>query len=185
MAQTVLITLTIAGTDTGPFSLYSDADGFVIPFETSVSKATLQSGYVSTSVPNPATIIKVVSLGTCTNSIFLPISGSSVTTTTTSSTTSSTSSSTTSTTSTATVLPCNCYQIQDAEAPGGATGSYTDCDGVSQLFIVDELSTVYICTRDVDSISSTDNIQINLIEPSSPFYENCPCITTTTTTTIP
>lgn len=178
MAQTVLITLTIAGTDTGPFSLYSDSDGFIIPFETSISKVILQAGYVSTSVPNPATIIKVVSLGTCTNSIFLPISGSSVTTTTTSSTsstTSTTSSTSSSTTSTAAVLPCNCYQIQDAEGPGGATGSYTDCNGVSQLFIVGELAAVYICTRDVDSITSTDNIQINLIEPSNPLYINCSC----------
>lgn len=171
MAQTVLITLTIAGTDTGPFNLYSNADGFVIPFETSVSKAILQAGFVSINVPNLATIIKVVSLGKCTNSIFLPISGISIPTTTTTSSTSST----TSTTSTATVLPCNCYQIQDAEGPGGATGSYTDCNGVSQLFIVDELAAVYICTRDVDSISSTDNIQINLIEPSNPLYINCSC----------
>lgn len=177
MAQSVLITLTIAGSDTGPFDLYSDADGYSVPFEINISKALLLAGYLSTSVPNAATIVQLRSKGLCTNSILLPITGSSVTTTTTSTSSStSTSSTSTSSTSTTTLSACNCYQIQDAEGPGGASGSYTDCDGNSGIWIIPtELGTTYICTRDADSIITTDVVQINYISPSSEFYINCSC----------
>lgn len=96
MAQTVTITLTTAGTDTGPFDLYSDADGYVTPFETGVLKAFLVAGYTSILVPDAATIIRVVSTGVCTNFVDLPINVVPSTTTT-----SSTSSTTTSTTTAA------------------------------------------------------------------------------------
>jgi hypothetical protein len=82
MAQTVLITLTTAGADTGPFDLYSDADSYVTPFENNVPKASLVSGYTSTVVPDLATIIRVKSDGTCTNYIDLPIVTTTTTTTT-------------------------------------------------------------------------------------------------------
>lgn len=85
MAQTVLITLTVAGLDTGPFNLYSDADGYVTPFETGVSKAALLAGYTSIVVPDAATIIRVDSTGVCTNFIDLPIIVVPPTTTTTTS----------------------------------------------------------------------------------------------------
>lgn len=84
MAQTVLITLTTAGADTGPFNLYSDLDGFVIPFETGVSKSALQAGYLSTLIPDGATIIRVKSTSLfCTNYINLSLSTTTTTTTTT------------------------------------------------------------------------------------------------------
>jgi hypothetical protein len=38
--MTVLITLTTAGVSTGPFDLYSDVDGYLVPFETLVPKAS-------------------------------------------------------------------------------------------------------------------------------------------------
>lgn len=82
MAQTVLITLTTAGADTGPFDLYSDADGYVTPFENNVPKSSLVSGYTSTVVPDLATIIRVTSDGTCTNYIDLTIITTTTTTTT-------------------------------------------------------------------------------------------------------
>ena len=82
MAQTVLITLTTAGTDTGPFDLYSDADSYVTPFENDVPKASLVSGYTSTVVPDLATIVRVASDGTCTNYIDLTIVTTTTTTTT-------------------------------------------------------------------------------------------------------
>ena len=99
MAQTVLITLTTAGTDPGPFDLFSDADSYVTAFENNVLKASLVSGYTSTLVPDLATIIRVKSDSLCTNYIDLPI----VTTTTrplvqVATTTTSTSSTTTTTT---------------------------------------------------------------------------------------
>jgi hypothetical protein len=94
MAQTVLITLTLAGSDTGPFDLYSDVDGYAVPFENNVPKASLTGGYTSVLVPDLATVIRVKSDGLCTNYIDLTI-----TTTTTTSTSSTTSTSTSTTTS--------------------------------------------------------------------------------------
>ena len=90
--MTVLITLTTAGADTGPFDLYSDVDGYLVPFETNVPKASLVSGYTSVLVPGGATIIRVMSDSVCTNYIDLAIG---ITTTTTSSSSSTTSSTTT------------------------------------------------------------------------------------------
>lgn len=85
MAQTVIITLTTAGADTGPFNLFSDADGFTTAFETGVAKASLVSGYTSIVVPDGATVIRVRSASLlCTNYIDLPIAGITTTTTTTS-----------------------------------------------------------------------------------------------------
>ena len=100
MAQTVLITLTTAGTDTGPFDLFSDADSYVTAFENNVLKASLVSGYTSTLVPDLATIIRVKSDSLCTNYIDLPIVTTTTTTSTSSTTTTSTSSTTTTTTTT-------------------------------------------------------------------------------------
>lgn len=84
MALTVFITLTVAGTDTGPFDLYSDADGYTSAFETGVSKASLLAGYTSTLVPDAATIVRVKSNSAgCTNYVDIPITGVTTTTTTT------------------------------------------------------------------------------------------------------
>lgn len=80
---TVLITLTIAGSDTGPFDLYSDTDGFVTPFETGVTKSALLAGYTTSLVPDSTGTIKVVSTGECTNYIFIVIGATTTTTTTT------------------------------------------------------------------------------------------------------
>jgi hypothetical protein len=82
--MTVLITLTTAGTDTGPFNLFSDANGFTSAFETNVSRAALLAGYTSSLVPNGTTIIRVMSVNVCKNYSDFPVAG--ITTTTTSST---------------------------------------------------------------------------------------------------
>ena len=47
MAMTVLITLTTAGIDTGPFNLYSDVDGYLAAFESGVTRTSLLAGYSS------------------------------------------------------------------------------------------------------------------------------------------
>lgn len=80
----VVITLTTAGSDTGPFNLYSDVDGYVSAFETGVSKAALLAGYTSTLVPNGTTIIRVMSDNPpiCTNYIDISIVECTTTTTT-------------------------------------------------------------------------------------------------------
>lgn len=99
--MTVLITLTTAGTDTGPFNLYSNVDGYVSAFETGVSKAALQAGYSSALVPNGTATIRIKSTGTCVNYIDVTVVTTTTTTSSTSSTTTSTSSTTTTTSSTA------------------------------------------------------------------------------------
>lgn len=82
--MTVLITLTVAGADSGPFNLYSNLDGYVTAFESGVPKASLLAGYSSSLVPDFTTIIKVLSTGACTN--YIDIVLDEVTTTTTSTT---------------------------------------------------------------------------------------------------
>lgn len=82
--MTVLITLTVAGADSGPFNLYSNIDGYTTAFESGVSKASLLAGYSSSSVPDYTTIVRVLSTGVCTNSIDIVLD--EVTTTTTSTT---------------------------------------------------------------------------------------------------
>jgi hypothetical protein len=136
--MTVLITLTIAGADTGPFNLYSNVDGYVTPFESSVAKSALLAGYASVLVPDGTTIIRVLSQGECSNYIDIVIGG---TTTTTSSSTSSTSSTTT--TSTTTIAPepiilccansnavdAVCFTIEGPEGSEScATFGFFDCN---------------------------------------------------------
>lgn len=92
--MTVLITLTVAGEDTGPFFvLYSDVDGYLSAFAT-VSKTDLLNGYSCNTVPDGTTVIRVKSYDNpnCTNYIDISVVPLSTTTTT------STSSSTTTTT---------------------------------------------------------------------------------------
>ena len=82
--MTVLITLTTAGTDSGPFDLYSDLDGYLSAFESAVPKASLLAGYPSSLVPDFTTIIRVRSNnGLCTNYVDIPVAAPTTTTTTT------------------------------------------------------------------------------------------------------
>jgi hypothetical protein len=82
--MTVLITLTIAGTDSGPFDLYSNLDGYLSAFESGVSKASLLAGYPSSLVPDFTTTIRVRSNnGLCTNYVDIPVEEPTTTTTTT------------------------------------------------------------------------------------------------------
>jgi hypothetical protein len=124
--MTVLITLTTAGSDTGPFDLYSDVDGFVVHFENNVPKASLVSGYTSSLVPNGTIVIRVKSDSICTNYIDLIVGGG--TTTTTTSTSTSTSTSTTTTTTTTTAAPTYEYRAygygQDTADTCGETGTW-------------------------------------------------------------
>jgi hypothetical protein len=125
--MTVLITLTTAGSSTGPFSLYSDTDSYSVPFETGVSKSSLLAGYTSSLVPTSTTTVRVMSTGTCTNYTDIPVVPCPTTTTTTSSTTTSTSTSTTTTTTTA--APCQQIFLYPANATACAhLGSLTQFD---------------------------------------------------------
>lgn len=99
----VFVQLTLAGLNTGPFDLYSDVDGFSVPFATGVPKNVLEAG-TNYTVDNTASQILVASQGVCTTQITLTIVTTTTTTTTTTSTTTTTTSSTTTTTTTAVPL---------------------------------------------------------------------------------
>jgi hypothetical protein len=121
--MTVTITLTLAGSDTGPFNLYSDVDGYVSAFETGVSKAALLAGYTSTLVPNGTTIIRVMSNSEfCTNYIDIPVVPCPTTTTTTTEAGPTTTTTTTTeppptTTTTTTEAPLDCTQYDVVGSP--------------------------------------------------------------------
>lgn len=64
----VYITISNAGTDVGPFNLYSNVDGYVSAFETNISLATLEAGFFTDNVPDGTLEIRVQSVNKlCTN----------------------------------------------------------------------------------------------------------------------
>jgi hypothetical protein len=82
--MTVLITLTVAGFDSGPFDLYSNLDGYTSAFESGVSKASLLAGYSSALVPDGTTIVRVRSVSElCNNYVNITLATTTTTTTTT------------------------------------------------------------------------------------------------------
>jgi hypothetical protein len=101
--MTVTITLTLAGSDTGPFNLYSNVDGYISAFQTNVPRGDFLSGFTTSTVPDGTTEILVRSIGVCQRDLYLPVAGSPATTTT---TTSTSSTSTTSTTTTSAPFSC-------------------------------------------------------------------------------
>lgn len=75
MSQTVIITIAAAGTDTGPFNIFSNLD-YVTPFATGIAKSALLAGYTSTVVPDGATSVRVKSnSASCTNYVDMSITG--------------------------------------------------------------------------------------------------------------
>ena len=58
----LVITLTAAGADTGPFNIYSNVDGYANAFETNISKASLLAGFASSNVPVGTTEVRVKSV---------------------------------------------------------------------------------------------------------------------------
>ena len=148
---TVSITLTLAGVDTGPvFDLYSDVDNYAVAFETGISKASLEAGYISTIVPDGTTIIRVYSGGTCQTYVDLSVITSTTTTTSTTSTTSTTTTTTTSTsttTTTTTAAPQIHYNYAFEVTPSGdatvvlnAQGGYGSFTTSYNLDLVNTLS---------------------------------------------
>lgn len=114
--MTVLITLTTAGVDSGPFDLYSDLDGYISAFETGVSKASLLAGYSSALVPDGTTNIRIKSTGVCVNFIDIVLT----TTTTSTSTTTSSSTTTTTTTIAPSLLESGAYSSSSEVLPENA-----------------------------------------------------------------
>lgn len=164
--MTVLITLTTAGSDSGPFNLYSNLDGYVSAFATGVSKSALLAGYSSSAVPDYTTTIRVMSVGDCTNYIDIVLSTLTTTTTSTSSTSTTTSTSSTTTTTTTvaptttttTTIACFAYEmIGTGDGPscvGFVNYTYTDCDGILQTGgSFSSSTTEYICAQSTPTIT--------------------------------
>jgi hypothetical protein len=149
--MTVLVTLTLAGTDTGPFNLYSNSDGYVNIIATGVTKAALEAGYSLTGVPDDATIIRVKSTGTCTNYIDMSIIGVTTTTTSSSSTTS---------TSTTLIPPIECYAYEvcanDGSGNKGETYPFTyiTCNGIFREIDLANTRCIEFCAQ-LGSVDST------------------------------
>lgn len=149
--MTVLVTLTLAGTDTGPFNLYSNVDGYVNIIATGVTRAALLAGYSLTGVPDTATVIRAKSTGTCTNYIDMSIIGGTTTTTSTSSTTS---------TSTTLIPPIECYAYEvcadDGTGDRGETYPFTyiTCNGISREIDLPNQRCIEFCAQR-DSVDST------------------------------
>lgn len=80
----LLITLTTAGFNSGPFNLYSNVDGYQAAFESDVPKQDLLDGYTSILVPDGTTEIRIQSNNTlCTTYINLYVIAPTTTSTTT------------------------------------------------------------------------------------------------------
>jgi hypothetical protein len=80
--MTVILTLTTAGSDSGPFDLYSNTDGYVTAFEIGVTKSALEGGYTTSDAPNFTTTVKVQSTGKCNTYTYIILQNTTTTTTT-------------------------------------------------------------------------------------------------------
>lgn len=170
--MTLLITLSIAGSDTGPFNLYSDVDGFVSAFEVGVAKIDLLMGYTSYVVPNGTSIVRVMSSGDCKNYIDLTVN---VTTTTTSTDPPVPPFTTT------TKIPCFCYNLTGI---GEYEVDWIDCDGVPQNFKLSNFD-VNICAQQDSFIYSGGDGSLVVTGGTLPCASDLDCTTTTTTTATP
>lgn len=118
--MTVEIELTSVQPGATTFDLYSNVDGFVVPFETGIDVALLTAGYITNLVPNGTVTIKVQSVGSsCANFINLVLATTTTTTTTTeeptTTTTTSSSSSSTTTTTTSTTEAVTYYGLIEVD----------------------------------------------------------------------
>lgn len=175
MAQTVLITLTLAGADTGPFNLYSDVDGYVVPFETGVAKAALQSGYTSVLVPDSTTIIRVQSTSVlCTNYVDLPISGITTTTTTTTEAPTTTTTTTEAPTTTTTTTETPTTTTTTTETPTTTTTTTLAFTAEIQVYAQDDGSDNFSVYAIVNSGTTAD---VLTIDGEFQFYSDGACTT--------
>jgi len=131
MSQTVIITIAAAGTDTGPFNLFSDADAYVTAFATGIAKLDLLAGYTSTVVPDAATIVRVKSNNAnCTNYVDMEII----------------------------ITYCQsigagagCFNWDFTAGSAGAIVQWTDCNGDNQSSVLSEDESGSACLCDGES----------------------------------
>lgn len=210
--MTILITLVLPpGGDAGPFNLFSNTDGYVTPFATNVSAAALIAGYTALLVPDGTTIIKVQSVGVCTNFVNVPVNVLPTTTTTSSSstsTTSSTSSSSTSTTTsssssstststststssstTTTTTTCACVDYNVVIGPIDIAASivdvqYVNCAGDTTTTSSDVVTTFTVCVKSGNiPLIYRETPPTSVVDSSITITSNCCTSPTTSTTT--
>jgi hypothetical protein len=121
----ITITLTNPGTDTGPFNIYTNIDNYTLPIATSVSRATLVGAGYAATVDGNTTTIKVQSTGTCTSSIFLPITQPTTTTTTSTAAPTTTSTTTVGPTTTTSTTATPTTTTTTTSPPGPTTTTTT------------------------------------------------------------
>ena len=127
--MTVLITITAPGVDLDLFDLYSDLDDFAVPFETDITKAALQAGYLSSLVPDFTISIRIKSKNACNTEVTVDLADFIPPTSSTSSTSSTSTSSTT--------ANPNCYdysyKVLEEDLTKADDGKvymhYADCEG--------------------------------------------------------
>jgi hypothetical protein len=155
----VLITLTTAGANTGPFDLSSDVDGYFPPFESGVLKSSLEAGY-NTIAPPGTTIVRVKSTGLCENFINITL--------------------------TTPTSDCDCYLISSIQDPLfpllGTTFFYTDCSDNFLSVYLDPDQINYICSKVEPSYFPEDRGLV-VLEPDNSNCGGCPSSSTTTSTT--
>jgi hypothetical protein len=107
----ILITLSSAGQNTGPFNIYSNIDNYTTAFAVNLSREILLAGYITNNAPMGTTYVRVKSNTSCKNYVDIHVlsqNGTTTTTTTVPGNTTTTTSSTTiapGTTTTTTTLP--------------------------------------------------------------------------------
>jgi hypothetical protein len=122
MSTPVLIKLITAGSNTGPFNLYTDID-LGTPIEIGVSREMLLTGH-TLYVPNGATYVKIISIGDCETQTIITINYSTPTPTPTST---PTPTPTPTITSTPTVTPTPTVTSTPTPTP---TITPIPCDGI-------------------------------------------------------
>lgn len=113
----LVVQLTSAGSDTGPFNLYSNADSYLSAFESNVPKSSLLSGIV-VDAPVGTIMVRVTSANViCSNYIDIPVLQPTTTTTSTTVEPTTTTTSTTlfppsTTTTTTTMTACDVCEFE-------------------------------------------------------------------------
>ena len=179
--MTILITLTLAGIDTGPFDLYSDADNYQNAFETNVSRQDLLNGYTSNNAPVGTTTVRLDSTNQTCGSVDIyscvrpncDFTGEIICdiTTTTTSTSSSSTTTTTTTSSGPGPITSLCLWSTLNEGTSGELGVYNiDTNVVTTVLVPNDFLVTQGVTRPICSTqnklwlaSETDLTQNNFI----------------------
>lgn len=186
MAQSCFITLTLAGTDTGPFSLYTNVDGYSTPFASGINKSTLTSGYISSVVPDNTSIIRVHSQSIACDTyidLSLPSTTTSTSTTTTSSTTSTSTTTTTTTSTSSTTSSTTSTTSSTTTSTSSTTSTSTSSTSTTSTSSTSTSSTTSTTTTTTSSSSTTTTSTTSSTTTTSSSTTSTSSTTTTTTST--